>query len=317
MSVPTIIALDNITMKYGNLIALDQVSFALREGEIFGYIGPNGAGKTTTIKIIVGLIRDFTGSYRAMGRDVENNVSILQAELGYLPQHVAFQDWRTVKHALETFGELSGLKADEIRERTQSLLPLLGLTEVYHKKISELSGGTVQKVGLAQALLHRPKILVLDEPLKGLDPAGRSAVKQLMKEFSQNGTTIFFSSHILSDVRDIADRIGIISGGRMLSIGTITELQAQLTSEIKYEIDISGDIQKAIQGLRLSEGVNISQTDKGRLLLSFEKSADLARIADEILKQLLSMNFHIRCFKPVSVDLDEVFLRYLEETDIK
>jgi len=313
MSTDMIIVFDNVTMKYGDLTALDHVSFSLREGEIFGYIGPNGAGKTTTIKIMVGLIRDFVGSYRAMGKEAVKNMGVLQAGLGYLPQHVAFQEWRTVDHALETFGYLSGLSADEINERTQDLLPLLGLTDVRHRKISELSGGTVQKVGLVQALLHRPKLLVLDEPLNGLDPAGRNAVKRVLKEFSQNGTTIFFSSHILSDVRDIADRIGIVSGSRILTIGTLTELQARLSPKQKFEIHLSGDIHRAIQGLSLPVGVDISQTSNDRLLLSLDRSADFDRISDEVFKQLLGMDFHIRYFKPVDTDLDEVFLRYVEE----
>jgi ABC-2 type transport system ATP-binding protein len=311
-----IIDFNNVTMKYGALTALDQVSFTLKEGEIFGYIGPNGAGKTTTIKIIVGLIRDFIGSYWAMGKDTVKNVGVLQAGLGYLPQHVAFQEWRTVDHALETFGNLSGLGPDEIYERTQYLLPLLGLTDVRNRKISELSGGTVQKVGLAQALLHQPKLLVLDEPLNGLDPTGRNAVKQVLKGISQNGTTIFFSSHILSDVRDIADRIGIIKDGRILTLGTFPELHAQLSPVIKYEVHVSGDIQRAIQGLHLPANVNISQSKKNCFLLSLERSADLDRITDEVFKQLLSMDLHIRCFKPVNADLDDVFLKYVEGTNI-
>jgi ABC-2 type transport system ATP-binding protein len=316
MSAASIIIFDNVTKKYADLIALDQVSFALNEGEIFGYIGPNGAGKTTTIKIIVSLIRDFAGSYSAMGKNAAKDVSVLHAGLGYLPQHVAFQEWQTVDHALMTLGELSGLDTPEIKERADSLLPVLGLTDVRHKKISGLSGGTVQKVGLAQALLHRPKLLVLDEPLNGLDPAGRNTVKNMLKELSRNGTTIFFSSHILSDVQDIADRIGIINGGRILTIGTLTELQAQLSPTLEYEIHISGSLQEAVRELRLPAAASISIAVDGYLLLSLERSADFATLTDDILRQLLSLNRHIHCFKPVSSDLDDIFNRYIEETII-
>lgn len=316
MSASSIIVFDNVTKKYADLIALDQVSFALNEGEIFGYIGPNGAGKTTTIKIIVGLIRDFVGRYSAMGKDALKDVSVLHSGLGYLPQHVAFQEWQTVDHALRTLGELSGLDASEIKERTKSLLPLLGLTDVQHKKISELSGGTVQKVGLAQALLHRPKLLVLDEPLNGLDPAGRNTVKKILKELSRNGTTVFFSSHILSDVQDVADRIGIINGGRILTVGTLAELQAQLSPTLEYEIHISGNVQDAVRELRLPAAASMTIGGNGYLLLSLERSADSATLTDEVLKQLLSLNHHIHCFKPVSSDLDDIFKRYIEETNI-
>lgn len=316
MAAASIIVFDKVTMKYADLIALGQVSFALNEGEIFGYIGPNGAGKTTTIKIIVGLIRDFSGSYSAMGKNALKDVSVLHSGLGYLPQHVAFQEWQTVNHALRTFGELSGLDAPEITERTESLLPLLGLTDVQHKKISALSGGTVQKVGLAQALLHRPKLLVLDEPLNGLDPAGRNTVKKMLKDLSRNGTTIFFSSHILSDVQDIADRVGIINGGRMLKIGTLTELQAQLSPTLEYEIHISGNLQEIVRKLRLPAAASLSVAAEGYLLLSLKRSADFATITDEVLRQLLSLNYHIHCFKPAGSDLDDIFKRYIEETNI-
>ena len=312
MPPPSIIALDNITMKYNNLTVLDRISFTLKEGEIFGYIGPNGAGKTTTIKIIVGLIRDFLGNYQVMGKDVTSNLSALQAELGYLPQHVAFQEWRTVDQVLKTFGELSGLKPDKIEERTQNLLSLMGLTATRNRKASELSGGTVQKVGLAQALLHRPKLLVLDEPLNGLDPAGRTTVKQILKDFRRDGTTIFFSSHILSDVQDVADRIGIINGGRILTIGTFPELQRHLSPMIKYEIHISGDAQKALKELRLPADIKLSQTSENCLLLILENPADLDHISDKIFKQLLNMNIHVRCFKPVDTDLDNVFREYVK-----
>ncbi|MCJ7469745.1 ABC transporter ATP-binding protein, partial [Candidatus Bathyarchaeota archaeon] len=212
------VVLNGVSKKYGSLLALDSVSLEIGEGEIFGYIGPNGAGKTTTMKIMVGLVSDFQGEVRIGGYRMPEQKDEMHRLLGYLPQNVAFQEWRTVDHALRAFGRLSGLGKREIASRISEVLDILALSDVRNKKISHLSGGMIQKVGLAQALLHNPKLLVLDEPLAGLDPASRYQLKQTIMKLGKDGTTVFFSSHILSDVQDVATRIGILSRGRIKQI---------------------------------------------------------------------------------------------------
>lgn len=168
--------LHNVSKRYRQVVALDNVSLSIEPGEIFGYIGPNGAGKTTTIRILVGLITDFQGQVTIAGQSRAAIRGRLQKILGYLPQEVGFQEWRTVEHALTTFGLLSGLSDSQLQRRIAEVLDLLYLTPVRRKTIAHLSGGMVQKLGLAQALLHNPPLLVLDEPLAGLDPASRHHV---------------------------------------------------------------------------------------------------------------------------------------------
>lgn len=163
-----LVVLRGVSKSYGQFRALDNVSFEIKAGEIFGYIGPNGAGKTTTMKILIGLITDFQGEVLIGGCRIPKQKSEAHKLLGYLPQSVAFQEWRTVNHALKTFGKLSGLSDSEIESQIPKILDLFSLSDVRYKKISQLSGGMTQKVGLAQALLHDPKLLVLDEPLGGL-----------------------------------------------------------------------------------------------------------------------------------------------------
>ena len=194
------VVLRGVSKNYFNFRALDNISFEINEGEIFGYIGPNGAGKTTTMKILVGLISDFQGEVLIGGYRIPKQKEEVHKLLGYLPQNVAFQEWRTVNHALTTFGRLSGLTAKQVESRIPEVLDLVSLSDVRHKKISQLSGGMTQKVGLAQALLHEPKLLILDEPLGGLDPLSRHQFKEVILELGKRGTTILFSSHILSDV---------------------------------------------------------------------------------------------------------------------
>jgi len=160
--------------------ALQGVSFDLREGEVFGFIGPNGAGKTTTMKILVGLLSDFTGSLSVEGLSMPGHRAALYRMVGYMPQGIAFQDWRTVDHALSTFGRLSGMNRASLAERIPRILHEVGLDGTRDRKVIHLSGGMVQKLGLAQALLHEPKLLVLDEPVAGLDPASRIQVKAIL-----------------------------------------------------------------------------------------------------------------------------------------
>lgn len=184
------ITFENISKNYKDVVALINISFEIKEGEIFGYIGPNGAGKTTTIKIMVGLIKDFGGVYNFKNITISENITQVSRMLGYLPQAVSFQDWRTVDQALTTFGKLSGLNKDELEHQIESLLVLFDLLEMRYKKISKLSGGMIQKVGLIQALLHKPKLLVLDEPLSGLDPASRVLFQDELKGFYKSNVML-------------------------------------------------------------------------------------------------------------------------------
>jgi len=308
-----LIEFDNVTKKYGKVLALDRISFETNEGEIFGYIGPNGAGKTTTIKILVGLIREFSGNCTIANYSLPDNFIDVQRLIGYFPQDVGFQEWRTVDHALQTFGKLSGMTDNDLEPRIKKVLDLLDLSDVRNKKIQKLSGGMVQKVGLAQALLHRPRLLILDEPLTGLDPASRFMVKQTLKELSKNGTTIFFSSHILSDVQDIATKIGILNKGRILKMGNLEDLKSEFFQARDIEISFS-HLTEGWKNLKSLSGIdNIEQNEPGKLIVSIEENIDLDEISHQIIKQLIELGCRIRSFKPIIPNLDDVYLKYINE----
>ncbi len=302
-----------VTKKYGFLDALKEVSFSVDEGEIFGYIGPNGAGKTTTIKIIVGLITDFTGDYSIGGKQMPGNISELYKFVGYLPQNVAFQDWRTVNHVLRTFGRLSGLSPEKTEERTNYVLDLFGLTDVRNKKVSKLSGGNIQKVGLAQSLIHDPKVLILDEPLSGLDPAMRKQVKSILKELSSRGTTVFFSSHILSDVQDVADKIGIINRGSIKMVAAIEELEKEFlaTREISLHLSFDSDKTKILSELEFVTFVK--ETSEKKYIVTLKGDADLAESIHLIIQKLTETGNKIYSIAPVSPSLDDLFIKYVNE----
>ena len=309
------VVLRNVTKSFGSFRALNSISFGIKEGEIFGYIGPNGAGKTTTMKILVGLISDFQGEVSIGGYQVPKRKDEIHKLLGYLPQTVAFQEWRTVNHALKTLGKLSGLSDAEVEGRIPEILDLLGLADVRHKKISQLSGGMTQKVGLAQALLHEPKLLVLDEPLGGLDPLSRHQFKGIVLKLGQKGTTILFSSHILSDVQDVADRIGIINRGRIKQVGTLNELKSRLSSQKTVEVLLSYVSDKWQEFGAIKNVTAVEQPSPGRLLVKLETSADEDQVVNDIVQSIVKLGIRVRGITLLEPSLDEIYLNYVQEAE--
>ena len=309
------VILRSVTKNYDGFRALNDVSFEINEGEVFGYIGPNGAGKTTTMKIVVGLISDFQGEVLIGGCQVPRQKNEAHKHLGYLPQSVAFQEWRTVNHALRTFGKLSGLENPKLDKRIEEVLDLLALSGVQHKKISQLSGGMTQKVGLAQALLHEPKLLVLDEPLGGLDPLSRRQFKEVIKELAKDGATVLFSSHILSDVEGIADRVGILNRGQIKRVGTLEQLQSSFTSQRIIEVQFSGGGEKwqsltAIQGVK-----DVAQRSQGKILVTLAEEADSDQVINSVVQTLVKLNGRIRSIMLLSPTLDEIYAQYVSEDE--
>ena len=302
----------DVSKNYEQFRALDHISFEIKEGEIFGYIGPNGAGKTTTMKILVGLITDFQGEVLIGNCEIPKQKNEAHRLLGYLPQNVAFQEWRTINQALKTFGKLSGLSDSEIEERTPKILDMLSLSDVRYKKISQLSGGMTQKVGLAQALLHEPKLLVLDEPLGGLDPLSRIQFKGIVSELGRKGTTILFSSHILSDVQDVADRIGILSRGKIKQVGSLNELKARLSPQNVVEVLLLFANEKWRDLGNIKDVESIEQPTPGRILVHLRGGVDSDLVVNEIVQTVVKLGIRVRGVSLLSPSLDEIYFKYLQ-----
>lgn len=306
-----LVVLKNLTKRYKDLLALDHVSFSLKPGEVFGYIGPNGAGKTTTIKLMVGLLSEDEGSCLIDGFEMPKDKINIHRLIGYLPQNVSFQSWRTVDHALFSFGRLSGMPDERIEQRIVELLDLFELSHVRAKKVSELSGGMMQKIGLVQALLHEPKLLILDEPLAGLDPDSRFKVKEIIKKISQQGTTVFFSSHILSDVQDIASRIGILNYGHIEAFGTLDELKAKFVSEHVLELEVDSSFSE-LSFLSSVAGVDFVEKIKDNVVrIHMRKDDDSDELRNKLLVSVLEAGFKVRKFAPLSPNLDELYQSYV------
>jgi ABC-2 type transport system ATP-binding protein len=309
------IKFDHVSKRYksGNFLALDDISFDIKKGEIFGYVGPNGAGKTTTMKILVGLIRDNTGSIIIDGRPID--YGNFHQMLGYLPQDVGFQEWRTVEHALKTFGLLSGVNKSELDTRIDEVLAQVTLEGVRKKKIIYLSGGMKQKLLLAQALLHDPELLVFDEPMTGLDPMSRFHLKNIFKKLArEDGKTIFFSSHILSDVEDICDTLAMIDHGKIVKVGIPKELREEYRIQDIVEITYAegNNVMKDVESLYFVE--KALMMEDGRQLIYFKKGVqDIDTSIHKILLSLIEQGYNVRNFNLVKPSLEDVYLQLVSE----
>jgi len=301
----------NVSKKYKDLLALNNVSFTIDKGEVFGYIGPNGAGKTTTIKILVGLITEFSGKAYIYGNDIQKDHKDLHKLIGYHPQEAGFQEWRTIDHAFKTFGRLSGLNSDYLENRTQEILKLIGLNDFRYKKIVHLSGGMVQKLRLGQALLHEPEILIMDEPLSGLDPQMRYQFKEIIKKLAKSGITILFSSHILSDVQDIAKTIGILNHGQIMKIGSPEELQTSFHIGNILEIVVEKNTPLCNNLEEISGVASIENFNNNRQLIHLNSDFNIDLIINNLLRKIVEQQCRIRSFKLLRPSLEEVYLKYV------
>ena len=212
--------------------ALKPLTFAVPEGEIFGYLGPNGAGKTTTIRLLMGLVDPSGGRCTVLGGSIKDRA--IRAQIGFLPEQPYFYDYLTARELLHYYAGLSGVPAAERTRKVEVSLARVGLAQdAWGTQLRKFSKGMLQRVGLAQAILHEPKLIVLDEPMSGLDPMGRREVRDLIEELNHEGKTILFSTHILSDAEALCDRVAVIGQGEMRGIGVVADLIASVKDRVE------------------------------------------------------------------------------------
>jgi ABC-2 type transport system ATP-binding protein len=202
--------------------SLDNLSLEVNEGEIFGFLGPNGAGKTTTIKLLMSLIFPTAGTARVCGRSIDD--IRMHREIGYLPEQPYFYDYLTARELLDYFARFFGFSAADRRERVARFLERVGLSAAADVQLRKFSKGMLQRAGIAQAILHDPQVVFLDEPMSGLDPVGRREVRDIILELKNQGRTVFFSTHILSDAEMLCDRVAVLVGGKLQGVGSPEEI---------------------------------------------------------------------------------------------
>ncbi len=228
-----ILHIDNITKKFGSVVAVDNLAITLDDGELFGFIGPNGAGKTTTIKMIVGLLRPDMGTITIDGNNVVEKPREAKKLIGYIPDNPYIYDRLTGREFLELVGSLYGMERNVIQERIDFLFDLFSIEDWGDDFAAEYSHGMRQKVIMASAIMHDPKLVVIDEPMVGLDPQSQRLVKNILKKLTEQGITVFMSTHTLSVAEELCTKIGIIHKGKLLKIGTLDKLRSDAKMENK------------------------------------------------------------------------------------
>jgi len=242
--------------------SLEGLTLEVREGEVFGLLGPNGAGKSTTIKLLMGIIFPTTGSARILGKPV-SDVS-MHSDIGYLPEQPYFYDYLTAAEVLDYFARFHGFSAAERDERVQRMLKKVGLETAGRIQLRKYSKGMLQRVGLAQAILHDPKLVILDEPMSGLDPVGRREVRDIILELKNAGKTILFSTHILPDAEMLCDRVGVIIGGKLRGVGSPGAIVGVKATGMEIMFELA-------EGVALPEATRTAATKAGA---SYRTSVD-------------------------------------------
>ncbi len=282
--------------------ALDGLTLSVRRGEIFGFLGPNGAGKTTTIKILLGFVRATAGTVRLLGESPES--PSVRHRIGFLPEQAYFYDYLTGLELLDYVGRLHGLPSACRRERAVRLLEEVGIAHAARLPLRKYSKGMLQRLGLAQALINDPELVVLDEPMSGLDPIGRKQVRDLILRLRGEGRTVFFSSHILSDVETLSDRVAIVSRGRVVGLGTVEELLAG--REERVEICAAGLEHQAASALAQLASTHVIRGDQHLFTMDGRERADRA------LQALASGKGRLVSFTPSRGTLEELFVERIE-----
>ncbi|HET7440839.1 MAG TPA: ABC transporter ATP-binding protein [Terriglobales bacterium] len=282
-------------------IALRPLRLAVEEGEIFGFLGPNGAGKTTTLKLLMGLVSPTSGSARILGKDW--NDPAVKAQIGFLPEQPYFYDHLTARELLDYYGQLSGVPAKERNARVEAMLARVGLPDVGGVQLRKFSKGMLQRVGIAQAILHDPKVVFLDEPMSGLDPMGRREVRDLIEQLKKEGKTVFFSTHILSDAEALCDRVAIIHLGELRGVGAV----ADLTSTVHGNVEIVWQGTRVPASLKTLGECHISG-DTVRTVVP-EESQDAA------IEALRHEGLRLISVVPVRVSLEDYFVQKLKLAD--
>ncbi len=211
--------------------ALRPLHLTVEQGEIFGFLGPNGAGKTTTLKMLMGLVFPTAGSARILGQQWTDPE--VKAQIGFLPEQPYFYDYLTAHELLDYYGQLSGVPAKGRQQKIEGVLQRVGLTDIKGVQLRKFSKGMLQRAGIAQAILHNPKLVFFDEPMSGLDPLGRREVRDLMEQLKHEGTTVFFSTHILSDAEALCDRVAIIHQGELRGVGAVEDLTSSVQGKVE------------------------------------------------------------------------------------
>lgn len=306
-----IIEVKNITKRFNDKLVLDNISYGVKEGEIFGFIGPNGAGKSTLINIMTSLLTPDSGTIKICGYDILKEPIKAKECIGYVPQELALMEELNAYDNLEFFGALYGLKGKVLKERIAEALKVTGLEETKKQKVKKFSGGMKRRLNIAVAILHHPKVLILDEPTVGVDPQSRNHIFSFVKSICKDwGTTVIYTSHYMEEIEELCKRVFIIDLGKEISYGDREEIKASVFSNNKVIIetqDISGE---TIMKLKDVEGIDKVSDKDNVLTLTIDSKFKLASVLSLLEKE----SVNIKKISYEEAKLEDVFLSLTGKT---
>lgn len=305
------IEIENLTKKYGDKLAVDNISFKVKKGSIVGFLGKNGAGKSTTMNIITGYISATSGTARINGYDILKNPMEVKKCIGYLPEKPPIYSEMTVMEYLKFVCAIKDVKASAIKGHIDEIANLVKLTEVINRRIGNLSKGYQQRVGMAQALVGNPEVLILDEPTVGLDPKQIIEIRRMIKALGKKHT-IILSSHILPEVADVCEQVVIINEGKIVAQDTLANLQEGIEESANMIVRVAGSesaatkVIRSLSGVSFVEGLGVREKDTVDLLVETVKGVDIRRA---MFNAMAKANMPILMIKYVDVTLEDIFLK--------
>ena len=301
-----------LTKRYGSVVAVDSLDLSVRRGEVFGLLGPNGAGKTTTILMLLGLTEPTAGTVRVLGLDPVLQPLSVKARVGYMPEQMGFYEELTARQNLFYIARLNGLGRGEAHRRIDEVLERVGLADMANRPVGTFSRGMRQRLGVAEVLLKRPQLVILDEPTQGLDPEVARRVLQMVRDLKAEGVTVLLSSHLLHQVQAVCDRVGLFHRGRMVLEGSVPELARKVLGRAYHiQVEAEGSPQALLQALeRLPDAVDVVQEDDNRYRVTAHRDLR-AEAAEAVVKaggRLLGLEVEVP-------SLDDIYTCYFQEVE--
>ncbi|MDQ0253041.1 ABC-2 type transport system ATP-binding protein [Evansella vedderi] len=307
----------NLTKKYGSFTAVEDLNLSISEGTVYGVVGQNGAGKSTTFQILATLMSPTYGSAYISGFDITKEPAKVRQVIGYMPDFFGVYDQFKAEEYLHFYGASYGLSVAEREEVIPQLLELVNLTGKRDSYVDLLSRGMKQRLCLARALIHNPKVLILDEPASGLDPRARVEMREILKELKAMGKTIIISSHILPELAEMCDEIGVINCGQLVATGTVSEIQTKLQVHKEIIVTVSGEMERAV---RFFEGelevlnVSVVENGVGKIQFGF-RGSDSSQQA--LIKKAVLADIPLLGFQTLEKNLEDVFMEIMKEVEVE
>ncbi len=287
-------------------VAVDDVTFSIEEGEIFSLLGPNGAGKTTTISILSCLLRPDGGDARVGGFSVSRQPEKVRELIGVVPQEIALYEDLSGRENLLFWGRMYGMNGTELNTRVDEVLELIGLVDRQKDRVDKYSGGMKRRVNIGAALLHKPRLLYLDEPTVGIDPQSRRAILDGVKDLNRNGVTVLYTTHYMEEAQELSDRVGIMDQGKMIALGTQADLVRLVGEETRVDVALDRDAEACATRWRETPGVTkVTETGDGRLSLL---TADASALMPRLFEDARTAGAHITEINLAEPNLETVFL---------